>query len=199
MMTRIFVAEEKPTPPLPTISVAMSSQPPPSNGGVIEQLCDMMGIGGKKESQREESKERRESSVDACVVQDRRGTGSPNRPFTTKHSSDGGTKYTNDRHLVERQRRLTPFNDFSSASLLPTDPKPLSWGHDKHESVAFINPNEWELVPVDDPDGWEYAFNFGFKLSKKCSASDFVRVRRLVSAVLVQIEIRTPPAILVSP
>jgi len=87
------------------------------------------------------------------------------------------------RHLIERQRRITPFNDFSSSSLLPTDPKPLSWSDQEKggdPSVAHIEPDDWELVATEDPDGWQYALNWGFRLNAKCSVGDFVRMRRWV-------------------
>eukprot|EP00282_Hemiselmis_andersenii_P028319 CAMPEP_0169462408 /NCGR_PEP_ID=MMETSP1042-20121227/19551_1 /TAXON_ID=464988 /ORGANISM="Hemiselmis andersenii, Strain CCMP1180" /LENGTH=292 /DNA_ID=CAMNT_0009575057 /DNA_START=162 /DNA_END=1036 /DNA_ORIENTATION=+ len=115
------------------------------------------------------------------------GAGTPAPPSPAAVGEDVSA---HERFLVERQRRLTPFSDFRTTSLLPTDPKPLSWarnsmaGQGKQEphteSVAHIVPEEWELVPIDgdkNHDGWRYAFNWNFKFDKTCRNHDFVRVR----------------------
>ena len=52
---------------------------------------------------------------------------------------------SNDRIIVERQRRITPFNDWSSKTLFLTDPPHLMW-------------NDGSTIPIDDVVGdhdWE--------------------------------------------
>ncbi len=39
--------------------------------------------------------------------------------------------------IVERQRRFTPFHDFNCWSLLPTDPKPVTWSIKRHGNFVF--------------------------------------------------------------
>ena len=83
--------------------------------------------------------------------------------------------------IVERQRRLTPFNDFGSQYLLPTDPPHISWSDGSLEPVEEkIVEGEWELH-VDsvrtDSSGWAYAFNWEFVFHAVMTSQDLVRKR----------------------
>ncbi len=83
--------------------------------------------------------------------------------------------------IVERQRRLTPFNDFGSQYLLPTDPPHLSWSDGSLEPFEEkIVEGEWELqvhAASTDADGWNYAFNWEFLFHGDMASKDLVRKR----------------------
>lgn len=83
--------------------------------------------------------------------------------------------------IVERQRRLTPFNDFGSQYLLPTDPPHLSWSDGSLEPFEEkIVEGEWELqvdAASTDADGWNYAFNWEFVFHPDMTSKDLVRKR----------------------
>jgi len=83
--------------------------------------------------------------------------------------------------IVERQRRLTPFNDFGSQYLLPTDPPHLSWSDGSLEPVEEkIVEGEWELMihaASTDANGWNFAFNWEFVFHSGVTSKDLVRKR----------------------
>lgn len=99
--------------------------------------------------------------------------------------------------IVERQRRLTPFNDFGSQYLLLTDPPHLSWSDGSLEPVEEkIVEGEWELIvhaASTDANGWNYAFNWEFVFHAAVTSKDLVRKRIWLRRRHDKIEERTTP------
>eukprot|EP00288_Rhodomonas_lens_P006246 CAMPEP_0177734286 /NCGR_PEP_ID=MMETSP0484_2-20121128/24148_1 /TAXON_ID=354590 /ORGANISM="Rhodomonas lens, Strain RHODO" /LENGTH=176 /DNA_ID=CAMNT_0019247745 /DNA_START=98 /DNA_END=625 /DNA_ORIENTATION=+ len=82
--------------------------------------------------------------------------------------------------LIERQRRILPFNDFSGKTLLPTDPPSIAWSNGIPATKEDINEEEWQLqvvAGVTDSNGWTYSFNWNFTFEAAQSSKTFVRKR----------------------
>jgi len=96
--------------------------------------------------------------------------------------------------VMENQRRLPLFSEFSSQNLIPTEREQWSDVHGKPKTKIMhstletnkLLPPGWEWVDewhIDkteetDEEGWQYAFNWEFKFAKQSNSTTHVRRRR---------------------